>query len=119
MEVEQGRSTFRIHVVDTGIGVAPEHRDRLFDEFFQVNNAERNRCKGFGLGLAISRRMARQLGGDLTVESALGHGSRFTLVLPLRACVDGANPYPPAASDAVAPAQQNVGSTTVPVSTPR
>jgi len=63
--------------------------------------------------------MARQLGGDLTVESALGHGSRFTLVLPLRACVDGANPYPPAASDAVAPAQQNVGSTTVPVSTPR
>jgi signal transduction histidine kinase len=72
----------RLHVIDTGIGIASEHRDRLFDEFFQVDNAERNHSKGFGLGLAIARRLARQRGGDVTVESAVGHGSRFTVTLP-------------------------------------
>jgi light-regulated signal transduction histidine kinase (bacteriophytochrome) len=65
------------------MGIAPEHRERLFEEFFQVGNSERNRTKGFGLGLAIARRMARQMGGDVTLESAGGRGSRFTVVLPL------------------------------------
>jgi signal transduction histidine kinase len=83
VEVERRETSLRVHVVDTGIGIAPEHRERLFEEFFQVNNAERNRSKGFGLGLAIARRLARQMGGELTVESSPGHGSRFTLALPL------------------------------------
>jgi len=83
VEVERGERHLRVHVIDTGIGVAPEHRERLFEEFFQVDNAERNRSKGFGLGLAIARRLARQMGGDVTVESSPGHGSRFTLTLPL------------------------------------
>ena len=83
VEVESDARRLRIHVIDTGIGVAPEHRERLFEEFFQVHNVERNRSKGFGLGLAIARRMARQMGGDVTLESAVGHGSRFTLVLPV------------------------------------
>ena len=84
VEVERERDNrpLRIHVIDTGIGIAPEHRARLFEEFFQVHNAERSRSKGFGLGLAIARRLARQMGGDVTVESALGHGTRFTLELP-------------------------------------
>src|SRR5688500_518910 len=85
VEAERSARRLRIHVVDTGIGIAPEHRERLFEEFFQVDNAERNRTKGFGLGLAIARRMARQMGGDVTVESAVGHGSRFTVVLPISA----------------------------------
>ena len=60
--------------------------DALFlgksQEFFQVENHERDPRKGFGLGLAIARRLARQLGGDITVESAVGTGSQFTIVLP-------------------------------------
>jgi two-component system, sensor histidine kinase len=82
VEVEPRSRRVNIHVVDTGIGIAPQDREHLFEEFFQVHNAERNRTKGFGLGLAIARRLARQLGGDVTVESAEGHGSRFTVVLP-------------------------------------
>jgi len=69
-------------VSDTGIGIPPEHRSAIFEEFFQVANVERDRAKGFGLGLTIARRLARQLGGDLTVASEVGRSSRFTLSLP-------------------------------------
>jgi signal transduction histidine kinase len=69
-------------VIDTGCGIDPAGHDRLFEEFFQVHNHERDRRKGFGLGLSIARRLARQLGGDVTVESAVGRGSRFTVALP-------------------------------------
>ena len=104
VEVQSGRAGVRIHVIDTGIGIAPHHRDRLFDEFFQVDNRERNRCKGFGLGLAIARRLARQMGGDIKVESALGHGSRFTLALPCEfACNPEAPPDAPPAPPPVIP----------------
>src|SRR5262249_10653479 len=71
-----------IRVSDTGEGIAPEDQDRIFDEFVQVKNSERDSRKGYGLGLAIARRLARQLGGQLTVESEPGRGSRFALVLP-------------------------------------
>ena len=71
-----------IHVVDSGIGIEQEKREHLFEEFFQVHNNERDPRKGFGLGLAIARRMALQLGGEIQVDSTVGAGSRFTLVLP-------------------------------------
>jgi signal transduction histidine kinase len=71
-----------IEVVDTGVGVAPEHRDRIFEEFYQVNNRERDRQKGFGLGLPISRRLAEQLGGSIVLDGDLDRGSRFSVVLP-------------------------------------
>jgi len=71
-----------VTVEDSGTGIAAEHQGRIFDEFFQVNNGERDRNKGFGLGLAIARRLARQLGGDLSLESEPGRGSRFQLRLP-------------------------------------
>ena len=82
IEVQQDRDGIEIHVIDSGIGIDPASRERLFDEFFQVHNHERDPRKGFGLGLAISRRLARQLGGDIQVDSAVGGGSRFTVVLP-------------------------------------
>jgi signal transduction histidine kinase len=82
LEVERTGSSVEIHVIDSGIGIEPELKDRLFDEFFQLRNDERDRRKGFGLGLSISRRLARQLGGDVAVESSVGSGSRFTLTLP-------------------------------------
>jgi signal transduction histidine kinase len=82
VEVEHANSAVEIHVVDTGVGINAADRDRLFEEFFQVHNHERDRRKGFGLGLAIARRLARQLGGDIAVESTPAHGSRFTVALP-------------------------------------
>lgn len=70
-----------IEVVDSGIGIAPEHRERVFDEFFQVpGRADRPRSGGMGLGLAIVRRFAALLGHGLTLRSAPGHGSRFGIV---------------------------------------
>jgi signal transduction histidine kinase len=71
-----------IHVIDSGIGIEPHLRDHLFDEFFQVKNHARDRRKGFGLGLAIAKRLARHLGGEISVESAVDTGSRFSVVLP-------------------------------------
>ncbi len=72
----------RLHVSDTGAGISPDHVSHLFDEFYQVKNDERNHAKGFGLGLAIAQRLADQLGAQILVESKLGHGSRFTVVIP-------------------------------------
>ncbi len=71
-----------ISVRDSGIGIAPEHLDRIFEDFYQVQNRERDRDKGYGIGLGISHRLARKLGGELRVESELGRGSCFTLRLP-------------------------------------
>jgi len=81
IEVSRVKQDVEIHVIDTGVGIAPEHCERLFEEFFQVHNHERDRQKGFGLGLAISRRLVHQLGGELQVQSSLGRGSRFIVVL--------------------------------------
>lgn len=74
-----------LQVADTGIGIAPNDRERIFEEFEQVNAGPRGDSarRGTGLGLAISRRLARLLNGDLTVESDLGKGSTFTLWLPV------------------------------------
>jgi signal transduction histidine kinase len=81
LEVDTSGSSIEIHVIDTGVGIDPEMKDRLFDEFFQLRNVARDRRNGMGLGLTIARRLARQIGGEITVESAPGRGSRFTLTL--------------------------------------
>ena len=72
-------------VTDTGVGIAPEDQERIFDEFEQVNPGPRTDSarRGTGLGLAISRRLARLLGGEITVASNRGGGSTFTVWLPL------------------------------------
>jgi signal transduction histidine kinase len=83
VDVAAEGADLRIEVADTGVGMAAGERQYLFDEFFQLRNHERDRAKGFGLGLAISRRLARQLGGDVALaESEPGRGSRFRLDLP-------------------------------------
>jgi signal transduction histidine kinase len=72
----------RVGVRDNGPGIPMAFRDRVFDEFFRVPSTESD-APGSGLGLAISRRIARQLGGDVTLGDAPGHGSVFTLSLPM------------------------------------
>jgi signal transduction histidine kinase len=76
-----------IAVSDTGIGIAAADQDRIFEEFEQVRPSGRGDSiqRGTGLGLAISRKLARLLGGELRVESELGRGATFTLVLPINA----------------------------------
>ena len=69
-------------VSDTGIGIAPDDLARIFQPFVQVENGYTRGKGGTGLGLAISRQLAVIMGGDLTVESTLGSGSRFTVWLP-------------------------------------
>jgi signal transduction histidine kinase len=71
-----------ISVRDTGIGIPVEQLDRIFEPFVQARRSLDPRDHGFGLGLAISRQLARAMGGDVTVRSEVGRGSTFTLTLP-------------------------------------
>jgi two-component system sensor histidine kinase/response regulator len=79
---EDGRRAVRFSVCDTGIGIAEKDLDRLFESFQQADVSTTRRFGGTGLGLAISRQLAQLMGGDLTVESAVGRGSEFTAVIP-------------------------------------
>ena len=72
-----------IEVSDTGIGIPADRLSAVFDPFFRVDSGHSRRTEGSGLGLSISRRLARLMGGDITLESELGHGSKFTLWLPV------------------------------------
>ncbi len=69
-------------VADTGIGIAPEHQARIFEPFAQVEGDHDRRFEGAGLGLALVRRLARLMGGDVTCHSTLGEGATFTLSVP-------------------------------------
>lgn len=71
-----------VTVCDSGIGIAPEDEAAIFEEFFQVDNPERDRSKGFGLGLAIVQRLGRLLGHQVALRSRPGHGSCFSIELP-------------------------------------
>ena len=71
-------------VIDTGIGIAPADRERVFAPFSQADPTESRRYGGTGLGLAISRGLGEQLGGTIELESELGRGSTFRLRLPIK-----------------------------------
>ena len=82
-----------IVVADTGSGIPEEALERIFEEFRQVESSTGQPYSGTGLGLPISRRLARLMGGDLTVQSTVGVGSTFTVTLPLGSTA--AQPTPP------------------------
>ncbi|SBS28501.1 Sensory/regulatory protein RpfC [Marinomonas spartinae] len=79
--------TFIFTVSDTGIGIAPEYRQYIFDQFYQVNQFNSN-IRGTGLGLSITQRLVEFMGGVISVESTLGVGSAFTVELPFTVTED-------------------------------
>jgi PAS domain S-box-containing protein len=79
---DAAEGTVRIQVVDTGIGMDPRIMPKLFEPFVQADSSTSRKYGGTGLGLAITRRIARLLGGDVSVQSAVGQGSTFTLTVP-------------------------------------
>jgi signal transduction histidine kinase len=81
VEVRGGRVAYRVQ--DTGIGIPADAQRMVFDEFRQVDGSAARRYGGSGLGLALARRLARLLGGDIELESTVGVGSAFTVELPL------------------------------------
>jgi signal transduction histidine kinase/CheY-like chemotaxis protein len=101
-KVVDGRNWIEIAVADTGIGMTPEQRAKLFEEFTQADSSTARQYGGTGLGLAITRKLARMMGGDVTVTSEPGKGSVFTVRLPgsadaTRSSTGSDGPHSPAA----------------------
>lgn len=77
--VRDDHDRFSFILRDTGIGIAKQEQRKIFAMFYQAENSQNGKAQGSGIGLAISKRIARLMGGDLTVESELGQGATFTL----------------------------------------
>jgi signal transduction histidine kinase len=83
LAARQRGAKVEVSVWDTGPGIAPEHQERIFDEFVQLQNPGRDRSRGHGLGLAIVARVSRLLNHPVRLQSRVGRGSRFTIELPI------------------------------------
>jgi CheY-like chemotaxis protein/signal transduction histidine kinase len=92
-------------VVDSGIGIAQDQQERIFEAFHQADGTANRRFGGTGLGLSISRDLTSLLGGTLVVSSTPGQGSTFTLSMPRNGMVSAAPPAPRAAAPAPRPAR--------------
>ena len=79
----QQNGSLQLIVSDTGIGIDKEHLSRIFEEFHRGNSSNMKKYRGTGLGLAIAKRFVNLLGGEISVESEVGKGSTFTVMLPL------------------------------------
>ena len=77
-----GRPALQFAVIDSGIGIAPDALNKIFEHFTQADATTARRFGGTGLGLAICKQLVEQMGGEISVESQLGHGSRFWFTLP-------------------------------------
>ena len=80
---EDRNEVAEVSVTDTGVGIAPEDQEAVFEEFRQVGTADK-KVEGTGLGLALSRKFIELHGGRIWVKSQVGHGSTFTFTLPVR-----------------------------------
>ena len=109
-----GDEMVAVHVTDTGVGIPDAVRSKVFEEFFQVDPSMARRQQGTGLGLAIASRLAHLMGGEISLDSAAGVGSRFTLSLPRSlpdhdafhsGAVTAPSPTPPSTSAALGPAR--------------
>jgi signal transduction histidine kinase len=84
LTLEQVDHNMCIKVVDTGIGIPPHAREFIFDEFRQVDQSSKRVYGGTGLGLAIVQKLARGMNGTVTLDSEVGKGSTFTVLIPLQ-----------------------------------
>lgn len=82
VRLTDGHDSFRMDVVDTGIGMAKEHQARIFERFYRVDKGRSRGSGGTGLGLAIVKNIAEAHGGKVSVSSELGHGSTFRVEMP-------------------------------------
>jgi two-component system, sensor histidine kinase len=94
--VRRRRGRVAIHVVDTGVGIAPEHQEAVFQDFFQIANPERNPERGFGLGLGIVKRLCAGMNWPIEMKSELGRGAAFIISVP-SASAPAVSPRRPAA----------------------
>jgi signal transduction histidine kinase len=78
----RGHDAIAFSVADTGVGIADEDKERIFQEFLQIENPLQRRAHGTGLGLPLSRKLVTFLGGELLVQSRMGQGSTFTAIIP-------------------------------------
>ena len=83
IDVSKDKENCYISVSDNGIGIKPEDQRRLFERFYRVDKSRSRSLGGTGLGLAIVKHIANAMGGSVSVKSAIGEGSRFTMTLPL------------------------------------
>jgi signal transduction histidine kinase len=83
MGAQRVNGAYVFSVTDTGVGIAPEDQDAIFEEFKQVGKDYDKKAEGTGLGLALTRRLVELHGGRIAVESTIGRGSRFTFTLPI------------------------------------
>lgn len=83
LRVAERRGFGVIEVADTGLGIPPDEQQRIFEKFYRLDPAMTRGIGGSGLGLYISRELVKQMGGQLSVDSRLGEGSTFTVMLPL------------------------------------
>ncbi len=80
---QHDRYMAHIRVIDSGVGISPEHLDAIFERFRQVDGSSTRHAGGTGLGLAITKNLIELLGGEITVESEVGKGSTFSFTVPL------------------------------------
>jgi len=91
VKLYRDNGSVKLEVIDHGIGIPPNEQPKIFEKFYRICDPLVHNTKGSGLGLSLVRHIVRAHGGEVSVESAPGKGSKFTIALPVNSAVDGAS----------------------------